>query len=114
MKRLAVCTAAVAACGFAATPSPAMASILINAPTSASCGSSIVTGVWDRPDGLTQSRTVRIQVRSARGYVLWSKTVKATSSWRYFRYRGRCGRTYRVSYTNTQFGSETYKVRVRD
>jgi hypothetical protein len=112
--RTASLVGAVAVTGALAVPAFASASILVNYPSNVSCGGRITTGVWDRPDGQMTSRRVKIQVRSARGYVLWSKTVTATSSWRYWRYSGRCGRTYRVSYSNAQFGTVTYRVKVRD
>jgi hypothetical protein len=102
------------AVGAVALPAGASASILIAAlPQAIPCGAPLAPGVWNRPDGETGSSRVKIQVRSARGAVLWSRTVRARGSWRYVRYTPRCGRTYRVTYRNPQFGTETYRVRVR-
>jgi hypothetical protein len=112
MPRLLASAVVAAVFGLALAPASSSASILINAPSSVACGSAIKTGVWDRPDGQTTSRRVKIQIRSARGYLVWSRTVRATSSWRYFRYRGSCGRSYKVSYSNPQFGTSSYRVRV--
>lgn len=100
--------------GAAAVPTTASATVLVEASRNVSCGNPIRTGVWDRPDGRTQSRTVKIRIRSARGFVLWSRTVRAASSWRYFRYRPTCGRSYRVTYENPQFGTESFRVKARD
>jgi hypothetical protein len=115
MKRVVLSSVVVAGLGVAAFPAPASAAILIEAPANVSCGRPIRTGVWNRPDGRPPvSRSVTIQIRSARGLVLWSRRVTAPSTWRYFRYTGRCGRTSRGSYANPQFGTDSYRIKVRE
>jgi hypothetical protein len=106
-------TAVVATASLSAVvPAAADASILISTPQTVECGDAIQMGVWNRPDGQRASSRVKIQVRSARGYVLASRTVTARSSWRYWYYTPRCGRTYKVTFVNPQFGSSTQRVRV--
>jgi hypothetical protein len=48
-------------------------------------------------------------VLSARGAVLARRRVTATSQWRYWRYKPRCGRHYRVRYA-TFAGVSTFRV----
>lgn len=115
MKRVLVSSAMAVGLGLATVPAAASADILVNASGNVSCGRAITTGVWNRPDGRPpKTRSVTIRIRSAKGYVLFSKRVTAGSSWRYFRYTGRCGRTYRVSYSNPQFGTDSYRIKVRE
>lgn len=91
---------------------PASADVLIHAPDShISCGGHIKTGVWYQsfsggPRGAT------IQILSAHKLVLWSKHVRATTTWRYWYYHPRCGRTYYVRYLSPKTRPYTSRVRV--
>ena len=91
---------------------PASADVLVNSPDPhIGCGESIKTGVWYQsfsggPRGAT------IQILSARKFVLWSKRVRATTTWRYWYYHPRCGRTYYVRYSGGRGPPYTARVRV--
>jgi hypothetical protein len=54
-----------------------------------------------------------MSIRTANGHTVWRKRARATSSWRNWRYKPRCGRRYVVRYRNASFGTESYRVRIR-
>ncbi|HEX8121263.1 MAG TPA: hypothetical protein VF549_08360 [Solirubrobacteraceae bacterium] len=91
---------------------PARADVLVHYPDrSVACGEDIQLGVWYQ-EYSGGPRWARMSIRSARGYVLWRKSVRATTRWRYWHYTPRCGRTYTVRYV-VAGGTLTAKVRVR-
>jgi hypothetical protein len=89
------------------------ADVLVNVPnTRLPCGGDIRTGVWYQsfsggPHGAT------IQILFARKLVLWTKHVRATTTWRFWNYHPRCGRTYYARYSGPGWGAKPYTVRVR-
>lgn len=94
----------------AAAPSLAQADVLISAlPKTVACGRPIKVGVWYQAAS-GGPRWARISIRED-GHVVAAKTVEATTSWRYWTYRGDCGSRLVVKYA-TAGGSETYHVRV--
>jgi hypothetical protein len=96
-----------------ALAAPARADILVNAPKpELRCGQSIRLGVWYRDHPTTgHPRTVLIAVESEAGAVLFHRRVQAPAEWRFWSYKPRCGRRYRVRYT-TYRGVDTFRVRV--
>jgi hypothetical protein len=92
---------------------PAKADVLVERPASElRCGQSIRTGVWYRDFPTTGHRQATIDVLSARGFLLERRRVAATSHWRQWHYKPRCGRHYRVRYA-TFAGVSTFRVWVR-
>lgn len=94
------------------TPAAAHADVLVHYPRRViDCGDDIKVGVWYQAYS-GGPRWARIHIKSARGYILAKKKVRATKRWRYWYYAPRCGRTYYVRYI-VPGGSLTAKVRVR-
>lgn len=107
---LAAFTAAAIALG--ASAAPASADVLVEAlPSSIPCGKSIGMAVWYQSYSGGSHRAV-LEVRSANGKRLWRKRVRATTTWRTYRYHPRCRRTYRARY-EVPGGVSSYRVRVR-
>ena len=90
----------------------AAADVLVNAikPTTVACGKSVKVGVWyQRLSG--GPRWAHITIKTRRGTVVWRRNVTATSSWRYWHYKGACGRRYLVVY-RTAGGTAAFRFRV--
>lgn len=103
---------AAAVAAAALLPAVARADVLVSYPKARiSCGEDITVGVWYQAYS-GGPRWARIYIESAHKYVLAHKTVHATTSWRYWQYTPRCGRTYYVRYV-VPSGTITAKVRVR-
>lgn len=105
---------ALALCGFAAaSPCSASADVLVNAiyPETVSCGQNVELGVWYQSfsGGPTWAR---IYVENSRGVTVWHKNVTATTTWRFWHYRGRCGSHYTAVY-KTPGGTSRFPFRVR-
>jgi hypothetical protein len=100
---------------FASSAATADATVLISAPApfTKDCGARIEVGVWLREDGQPSARRVTIAIRKRSGALLWRKRVRATTEWRYWHYRPRCGARYVVTYRNAIFGVDRFNVRVR-
>ena len=91
---------------------PAGADVLVNAPPrSVSCSGGIKVGVWYQSFS-GGPRWARITIRTATGRTVWRRSVSATSSWRYWRFHGACGRRYTVVYV-THGGHTRFNVRIR-
>jgi hypothetical protein len=96
-----------------ALAAPARADVLVNAPDhDIPCGGSIRLGVWYRDHPSTGHRAVVVEVRSARGFVLFRRHLQAPPQWKFWSYKPLCGRHYRVRYT-TFDGVTTFRVWVR-
>ena len=110
MRRTLIVSGMVLTFGLAAAP--ALADVLVNAPPSSiACGQSIKTGVWYQSFS-GGPRTAKIQIKSLAGKVLKSRTVVATTTWKYFHDKLPCGRTYRVHYV-VPGGTSNFIVKVR-
>lgn len=104
-------TLIVGAIGTTLMTAPAAADVLVENPDShLSCGGRIKTGVWYQTFS-GGPRTATIQILSVRKLVLSSRHARATTTWRYWYYHPRCGRTYYVRYLTP--GAPPYTVRVR-
>jgi hypothetical protein len=52
-------------------------------------------------------------INNKRGVVVWHKSATATTSWRYWRYRGACGARYVLIYT-TAAGTSKFSFRFKN
>jgi hypothetical protein len=110
---LSVRTLLIAATILFAVAAPARADVLVNAPKSSiRCGESIRLGVWYRDFPTTGHREATVEIRSARGFVLFHRRLQAPPRWKFWNYAPRCGRHYRVRYT-TFAGVTTFRVWVK-
>jgi hypothetical protein len=104
---------AIACCGLAALPSSAAADVLVNAiyPSTVSCGQTVELGVWYQSFSGGPA-WAKIYVKNSRGITIWHRDVTATTTWRYWRYRGKCGAHYTAVY-RTAGGTSRFPFRVR-
>jgi hypothetical protein len=104
-------TLAVGVVVAASATADASADVLVQDPDPwVACGEDIELGVWYQSySGGPHQATITI--KTARGYTVARKTVRATTTWRYWYYTPACGRTYTVTY-KTPGGTITGKVRV--
>jgi hypothetical protein len=51
-------------------------------------------------------------IKNSRGAVVWRKNVTATTSWRYWHYKGKCGAHYVVVY-RTAGGTAMFPFHVK-
>ncbi|HEY3021488.1 MAG TPA: hypothetical protein VGJ32_14920 [Solirubrobacteraceae bacterium] len=90
----------------------ASADVLVNDPGhSIRCGHSLRVGVWYQQFS-GGPRWARISIETPGGKVLMRLRVTATTHWRYWSYRPRCGRTVVVRYQVAR-GTATFRVKVR-
>jgi hypothetical protein len=107
-----ILAAAVVASALLAVPGGAVAAVLVNqGPRSLACGQRIQMGVWYQSFS-GGARWAVLTVASGRGTKLYARRVRATTTWRYYRYSPRCGHSYRVAY-RVPGGQVAYTVRVR-
>ena len=94
-------------------PAAASADVLVNAiePTTVSCGRSVTLGVWYQSSS-GGPRWAHMTIKNGRGAVVWHKNVTATTSWRYWHYKGTCGARYVVVY-KTAGGTARFPFRVK-
>jgi hypothetical protein len=94
-------------------PAAASADVLVNAiePTTVSCGKPVTLGVWYQSFS-GGPRWAHMTIKNSRGAVVWHKDVRATTSWRYWHYKGRCGARYVVVY-KTAGGTAKSPFRVK-
>jgi len=104
---------AFACCGLLALSSSAAADVLVNAiePSTVACGRSVELGVWYQSFS-GGPRWARIYVKNSRGVMVWHKNVTATTTWRYWHYRGKCGARYTAVY-KTPSRTARFPFRVR-
>jgi hypothetical protein len=96
-----------------ALAAPARADVLVNSPKPViHCGKPIRLGVWYRDFPTKGHREVTVDVRSARGTLVFHRRLQAPSAWKFWNYEPRCGRHYRVRYT-TSDGPIDFRVWVR-
>src|SRR5262245_32614593 len=70
---------------FLVFAAPASADVLVNAPKKViSCGDTIELGVWYRDHPTTGHRRTTVEVRSARGVVLFKRTLNAPPEWKFW------------------------------
>jgi hypothetical protein len=75
----------------------AQADVLVSAvPDHLACGKEIKVGVWYQSYS-GGPRKARITIRS-RGHRVVHKRVRATTTWKYWRYDANCGQRYTVVY----------------
>jgi hypothetical protein len=83
-----------------AFPVAATADVLVNAiePPAVACGRSVTPGVWYQSFS-RGPRWAHMTIKNSNGVVVWHRNVTATTSWRYWRFRGACGARYELIYT---------------
>jgi hypothetical protein len=87
--------------------------VLVNRPKPViRCGQTIRLGVWYRDFPTKGHRQATVDVRSARGALVFQRRLQAPSKWRFWSYTPRCGRHYRVRYS-TFAGPTSFRVWVR-
>jgi hypothetical protein len=93
-------------------PAAASADVLVNAVTSSvGCGKSVKLGVWyQRFSG--GPHWAKMTIKTAKGNVVWQKSVTAKTKWRYWYYKGKCGSHYVATY-ETARGTASYAFHVR-
>lgn len=92
-------------------PAVATADVLVNAPkANEGCGKKIKVGVWYQSSS-GGKKWAHIKIVNKNGTVVWHKNVKATGTWKYWYYKGKCGGHYTVKYTTAK-GSATFSVHV--
>lgn len=97
---------------LATVPATASADVLVSGIGSkVACGRAVKPGVWYQSFS-GGPRWARIAIKNHRGKVVWRRHVKATTHWRYWRFKGRCGSRYVLVYT-VPGGSSRYRFRVR-
>lgn len=102
--------ATLTACALA--PAAAQADVLVHSPPQViDCSDDIEVGVWYQSySGGPHNATITI--KSINGATLARKRVRATTTWRYWYYRPRCGHRYVVRY-DTPGGAISFRVSVR-
>jgi hypothetical protein len=113
LKRPMTVVFATVALGSALVPAVASAGVLVNAiePSTIACGASIKTGVWYQSFS-GGPRHATIQVINAAGHTVWQKSVIATTTWQYFRYKPACHARYTVVY-HANGSTSRFPVHVR-
>jgi hypothetical protein len=109
-----ICWVFVIAAAFAlAIPAVVDADVLVNAiePTSVACGKSVMPGIWYQSFS-GGPRSARMTIKNGRGVIVWRKTAQATTTWRYWRFRGTCGASYVLIY-KTAGGTARFPFDVR-
>jgi hypothetical protein len=96
-----------------AVPAIASADVLVNAiePATVACGKSVSPGIWYQSFS-GGPRWARMTIKNSRGRVVWHKTATATTSWRYWRFRGACGASYALTY-KTAGGTARFPFHIR-
>jgi hypothetical protein len=94
-------------------PAVAGADVLVNAiePASVACGKSVRPGIWYQSIS-GGPRRASMMIKNSRGEVVWHKTATATTTWRYWRFRGRCGANYVLTY-KTAGGTAHFRFHIR-
>jgi hypothetical protein len=88
----------------------ARADVLVSDPgPRVECGDDIEVGVWYQSYS-GGPRNAEIRIKTARGYTVFHRRVRATTTWRYWHYAPSCGRTYTVIY---RVPKGDYRRRVR-
>jgi hypothetical protein len=110
---LSCCTPLTVAIVVLFVPAAATGDVLVNAvePSAVACGKSIRLGVWYQSFS-GGPRWVRMTIRKRQGAVVWRKRVIATTTWRYWHFKGTCGRRY-VAVYQTAGGTSKFPFRVR-
>ena len=96
-----------------AFPVAATADVLVNAiePPAVACGRSVTPGVWYQSFS-GGPRWAHMTIKNSKGAVVWHRNVTATTSWRYWRFRGACGARYELIYT-TAGGTSRFSFRFK-
>lgn len=103
----------VAVLALAVLPALASGDVLVNAiePTVVACGRAVNPGIWYQSFS-GGPRWAHITIKNSRGQVVWRRNANATTTWRYWRFRGACGSRYVVIYA-TAGGIGKFPFRVR-
>jgi hypothetical protein len=104
---------ALAVVALLAVPAIAAGAVLVNAiePSTVACGKSVTLGVWYQSFS-GGPRWARMTIKNSRGVVVWRKSVIATTSWRYWHFKGKCGARY-VAIYRTAGGTAKFPFHVR-
>jgi hypothetical protein len=101
--------------GLALATLPAVASgdVLVNAiePTVVGCGQVIRPGIWYQSFS-GGPRWAHMTIKTSSGRVVWHANATATTTWRYWRFRGVCGSRYRLTYVTAR-GRSTFPFHIR-
>lgn len=93
------CALAVGTAAALAIPAIADADVLVNAirPSDVACGTAVMPGVWYQSFS-GGPRWAHMTIRTGGGKVAWRKNATATTTWRFWRFRGACGTSYTLTY----------------
>lgn len=105
--------AAVTILAVGAIPAGAFGDVLVNAiePPTVPRGAAVMPGVWYQSFS-GGPRWAHMTIKNGRGGVVWRRNANATTSWRYWRFRGTCGSSYRLIY-QTAGGTVRFRFQVR-
>lgn len=94
-------------------PALAYGDVLVNAieRTVVACGRSVEPGIWYQSFS-GGPRWAHITIKNGRGRIVWRRNATATSTWRYWHFRGACGARYVLTY-KTVGGDSKFPFRVR-
>jgi hypothetical protein len=111
--RVRALAAAAAVLAFGGIPSAAFGDVLVNAiePTTVACGAAVMPGIWYQSFS-GGPRWAHITIKTSRGAVVWQRNANATTTWRYWQFRGKCGSSYVLIY-QTAAGTARFRFRVR-
>ena len=103
----------MAALVLATLPAVASSDVLVNAiePAVVGCGKLINPGIWYQSFSGGQ-RWAHMTIKTTRGRIVWHQNATATTTWRYWRFRGECGFHYVLTYV-TAGGTAKFPFRVR-
>lgn len=111
--RVRAIAASVAVLAVTAIPAAAFGDVLVNAiePSTVACGAAVTPGIWYQSFS-GGPRWAHMTIKNGRGAVVWHRNASATTSWRYWRFRGPCGSRYVLIY-QTAGGTDRFRFRVR-
>jgi hypothetical protein len=91
----------------------AAADVLVNAiePSTVKCGKPVEPGIWYQSFSGGE-RWAHMTIKTRQGKIVWRKNTTATTSWRYWRFYGKCGVRYVLTY-RTVGGTARFHFRVR-
>ena len=99
--------------GVAAFTAVSEADVLVSAivPSTVACGKPVKPGIWYQSSS-GGPRWADMKIKNDHGVVVWRKHATATTSWRYWRFRGNCGSSYVLVY-KTAGGTARFRFHVR-
>ena len=105
--------AVVTILAFTVIPVAAFGDVLVNAiePTTIACGAAVMPGIWYQSFS-GGPRWAHMRIKNSSGAVVWQRNANATTTWRYWRFRGSCGSSYVLIY-QTAGGTGRFRFHVR-